>query len=259
MSATDGAERRTAVFGETAGVRAPAARLGVAVVTDLVEAIVSGQLSPGDKLPPVNELTLRFGVSRTVLRESIKRVEEKGLISAEQGRGTTINPPSSWCVLDPDVLAAMVDDEGALGVLDDLSIVRGSLESSMAYSAASCRTAERDGELTAAFDASIRMMSSGAARDDSGPAFHATIMQQSDNRLAANITRMIFARADVSTRFTGAPECDPTPVALEEHGVVLEAILAGDSDRAAFAMRDHIANAYRRGRPPLPRPATAAP
>ena len=41
-----------------------------------------------------------------------------------------------WNVLDPVVLSAMVDNDASLGVLDELSIVRGSLEASMAAAAA---------------------------------------------------------------------------------------------------------------------------
>jgi GntR family galactonate operon transcriptional repressor len=48
--------------------RLPPARLGVAVVADLVSAIVTGELSPGDVLPPEGVLSSNFGVSRTVIR-----------------------------------------------------------------------------------------------------------------------------------------------------------------------------------------------
>jgi hypothetical protein len=46
--------------------RLPPARLGVAVVSDLVEAIVTGQVRSGQLLPPEGPLAERFGVSRTV-------------------------------------------------------------------------------------------------------------------------------------------------------------------------------------------------
>ena len=58
-----------------ADARIPAARLGVAVVHGLVNAIVTGEIAPGDSLPPEGPLSLHFGVSRTVIRESVKRIE----------------------------------------------------------------------------------------------------------------------------------------------------------------------------------------
>src|SRR6187399_1542405 len=87
--------------------RVPAARLGVAVVHDLVTAIVTGEVPAGQSLPPEGVLSQTFGVSRTVIRESVKRIEEKGLVNIAQGRGTEVLPSDSWNVLDPVVLSAL--------------------------------------------------------------------------------------------------------------------------------------------------------
>src|SRR3954453_5557064 len=123
------------VFGDGAP-RTPAARLGVAVVGDLVAAIVTGELKPGEVLPPEGPLSQRFGVSRTVIRESVKRVEEKGLLTVGQGRGTAAKRASSWHFLAPVALVAPVDPDASLGVLDELTVVRGNLEAWMAAAAA---------------------------------------------------------------------------------------------------------------------------
>ena len=88
--------------------RLPAARLGVAVVAELVDLIVTGQLKEDDLLPPEGPLSEHFGVSRTVLRESVKRLEEKGLVIVSQGRGTQVRAPGYWNMLDPVVLSALI-------------------------------------------------------------------------------------------------------------------------------------------------------
>jgi DNA-binding FadR family transcriptional regulator len=216
-------------------VRVRAAPLGVAVVDDLVTAIVTGEIAPGDVLPAEGALSQRFAVSRTVIRESVKRVEEKGLVTASQGRGTAVNPPSRWNVLDPHVLSALIDHDDTLDVLDEIAIVRASLEATMACAAAARRTAERNAELRAAFDTA-------------NAAFHHVVMEQSGIRLAANITRTMLTRARESTRFTGSTTNVDAYKSFEEHRAVLEAIVAGDGDMAATAMREHIANAWSRRR-----------
>jgi len=242
-------ERRSMLV--TSSPRVPAARLGVAVVADLVAAIVTGDLRPDEVLPPEAELSQQFGVSRTVIRESVKRIEEKGLVVVAQGRGTTVNPPSRWNVLDPVVLSAMVDHDDSLGVLDELSIVRGSLEASMARAAAERQNAERTRELQAAFDENLRRLDNDAdSYNEADADFHYVVMEQSGNRLAANITRILFARARESSRFTGVTASDSRNVTVDEHRAILDAIVAGDPDRASQAMRDHIANAWSRRRPP---------
>ncbi|MGX5682262.1 FadR/GntR family transcriptional regulator [Schumannella luteola] len=233
--------------------RTPPARLGVAVVADLVSAIVTGELKPGDVLPPEGVLSQTFGVSRTVIRESVKRVDEKGLVTVAQGRGTTVNPPSAWNVLDPVVLSALVDHDDTLGVLDELSIVRGSLEASMAEAAAQRQTPERTEELVAAFEQTELNIDDFERHNEADAHFHYVIMEQSGNRLAANITRILFARARESARFTGVPAHEAMRLTLEEHRAVLDAIVAGDGERAARAMGDHIRLAWLRRRPPSAR------
>jgi GntR family galactonate operon transcriptional repressor len=241
-------EARRPVLVASAG-RVPPARLGVAVVADLVAAIVTGILAPGEVLPPEGELSQQFGVSRTVIRESVKRIEEKGLVVVAQGRGTTVNPPSAWNVLDPVVLSAMVDHDDSLGVLDELSVVRGSLEASMARAAASRQTPERSAALRAAFDETLHRIDDFEAYNEADADFHYLIMEQSGNRLAANITRILFARARESARFIGTPGPEAMRVTLDEHRAILDAIVAGDGEAAAQATRDHIAKAWARRRP----------
>lgn len=233
----------------SAGPRYPAARLGVAVVQDLVAAVITGDVKPGEILPPESTLSQQFGVSRTVIRESVKRVEEKGLLTVAQGRGTTVNPPSSWNVLDPVVLSALVDHDDSLGVLDELTIVRGSLEGSMAAAAAAQISPERATELHAAYDRLVATLGDLDAYNDADADFHYTIMEQSGIRLAANITRILFARARSSSRFTGTPRAEALELTLEEHKRILDAITEGDATTAETTMREHIARAWTRRKP----------
>ncbi len=230
--------------------RTPPARRGVAVVADLVAAIVTGELAPGDVLPPEGVLSQNFGVSRTVIRESVKRVEEKGLVTVAQGRGTSVNPPTAWNVLDPVVLSALVDHDDTLGVLDELTVIRGSLEASMAAAAAHRQTPNRTHELEEAFEQTELNIDDFSRYNEADAHFHYVVMEQSGNRLAANITRILFARARESARFTGTPGPEAMRLTLNEHRAVLEAITSGDSEGAARAMSDHITQAWLRRRPP---------
>lgn len=231
-------------------VRVRAAQLGVAVVRDLVKAIVTGGVEPGDVLPPEGTLSQQFAVSRTVIRESVKRVEEKGLVTVSQGRGTVVNQPTKWNVLDPDVLSALVDHDETLVVLDELAIVRGSLEATMARAAAARQTPESTAALRQAFERAEANINDISAYNVADAAFHDLVMEQSGIRLAANITRIMFERARESSRFTGITTDDAAQLTLAEHRAILEAIAAGDGEGAARAMRQHIAKAWARRRAP---------
>ncbi|WP_313609604.1 GntR family transcriptional regulator, partial [Rhizobium sp.] len=74
------------------------------VVSELGSAIVSGRIAEGSLLPNDAELSLRFGVSRTVLRETMKTLAAKRLVEPKAKVGTRVLDRSSWNFFDPDVL-----------------------------------------------------------------------------------------------------------------------------------------------------------
>lgn len=233
-----------------ADARTPAARLGVAVVHDLVSAIVTGEVAPGESLPPEGPLSAHFGVSRTVIRESVKRLEEKGLVTVAQGRGTQAQPSTSWNILDPVVLNALLENDSSLGVLDELASVRSALEGSMSADVAAGRTADELDQLRAAFARMEQTIDDDAGYNQADADFHLLVMTLSKNRLAENITNILFQRARASQRFVGAPDRRAYEQTLAEHARVLAAIEAGDPAGAEAAMRAHIVDAWQRRRPP---------
>ncbi|WP_349899148.1 FadR/GntR family transcriptional regulator [Parafrigoribacterium soli] len=230
--------------------RAPAERLGVAVVGELVELIVTGQLSEGDMLPPEGPLSEHFGVSRTVLRESVKRLEEKGLVIVAQGRGTQVNAPGYWHMLDPVVLSALIDNDQSLGVLDELTVVRASLESVMAGAVAESHSQE---ELRRLENALTAMRESEAETDSFRQAdviFHYAMMEISRNRLAENIAKHLYKRAVESSRYQGINTPDAVSLTLAEHAAVVDAVAKGDARAAEKAMSEHIHTSWERRRLP---------
>ena len=230
--------------------RTPAARLGVAVVHDLVSAIVTGEVAPGESLPPEGDLSAHFGVSRTVIRESVKRIEEKGLVTVVQGRGTRVQPSTSWNILDPVVLSVLLENDSSLGVLDELATVRSALEGSMSATVASRRSDEDLDQLRAALEHMAATIDDREAYNQADFDFHSLVMTLSGNRLAENITKILFRRARASQRFTGTPTDEMFRQTLIEHGRILDAIEAGDPAEAEAAMRTHIVQAWQRRRPP---------
>jgi DNA-binding FadR family transcriptional regulator len=225
------------------------AKLGVAVVEGLVNVIVSGELAPGDSLPPELPLSQQFGVSRTVLRESIKRLEEKGLVKVVQGRGTVVQPTSAWTMMDRVVLTSLIAHDKTLGVLDELSLVRARLEAAMAGEAARVHTPD---ELEVLREILAEMRRTADAPIEFHAAdvrFHETVMSISGNRLAESIARVLYERARDSSRFHGAVSPELMQYTLVEHTAIFEAIEAGDAELSERVMDAHISDAWQRRRP----------
>jgi GntR family transcriptional repressor for pyruvate dehydrogenase complex len=73
-------------------------RLFEQIVQQVEDSILKGQLKPGDQLPAERDLALRFGVSRTAVREAVKTLREKGLVEAYSGRGTFVTNGTSQAI-----------------------------------------------------------------------------------------------------------------------------------------------------------------
>ena len=132
---------------ERSAPRRPA-RFAAVVVEELAQQIISGAFAEDDVLPTEPALCEQFGFSRTVIREGLKLLEERGLVRVEQGRGTTVQPRDAWNLLDPVVLRIALEYDHDLSLLDDLIVVRRVLEREMARAAAAApdrRRARRAG------------------------------------------------------------------------------------------------------------------
>ena len=73
-------------------------------VDHLGEAIVAGRYAAGASIPPEPLLCEELGVSRTVVREAVKSLVAKGLVSTGPKVGTRVLAEAHWNWFDPDVI-----------------------------------------------------------------------------------------------------------------------------------------------------------
>ena len=198
-------------------------------VQRLLQTIRLGITPPGESLPSERELALRFGVSRDTVRDAIRSLADAGFVEVRRGRyGGTF-------VLDPSADGPVLADTD----IDDVLVLREILEVGAARAAASrsLTAAERDllftrfEEVTAAGVDDHRRLDSR---------LHLTIGELAGSPsllplLADNRTR-------VNQLLDGIPLLERNLThSNEQHQQVVLAILAGDADRAAAAMEEHLA------------------
>ncbi|MEO3798571.1 FadR/GntR family transcriptional regulator [Nonomuraea sp. B1E8] len=236
-----------------AWVRRPAS-LAKAVTAELVERIVRGVHPSGTPLPPEPVLCETFSVSRTVVREAVKILQEKGLVQVRQGAGTMVTPPTMWDMLDELVLAATIDMDESLGILDDLVVTRRLLESDMAHLAARVAGGETVERLRALVDRMDDLVDDHVTYADHDRAFHDVIMQASGNRIARGVVRALESQVINTARYMGKPERALCVASNQGHRRIYERIAAHDPDGAAEAMFTHITEAWlvRRNAPSAP-------
>jgi DNA-binding FadR family transcriptional regulator len=220
------------------------ANLARAVTADLVDRIVRGVHPPGTPLPAEPELCETFSVSRTVVREAVKILQEKGLVQVRQGSGTVVTPPTRWNMLDSLVLTASIAEEDGLAILDDLVVTRRLLEADMANVAARVVDQETLDRLLALVDRMDELVDDSAGYEEEDRAFHDTVMQASGNRIARAVVRSLQSQAIHSPRYVGRTERSLCVASNLGHRRIYDRIVAHDPAGAAAAMFTHITDAW---------------
>jgi DNA-binding FadR family transcriptional regulator len=220
------------------------ARLASVVLEELAHRIIGGTFAEGSILPTEPVLCQQFAFSRTVIREGLKQLEERGLVRVEQGRGTTVQPRDSWNLLDPTVIRIALIYDTDMSLLDDLITVRRILEREMARAAA---TRLREDDLAALAETIERMKTSYddyerfRALDN---AFHAVVMKASGNEVGLTIVRTIHTFGGAMPPLASAASRSALKRTVNAHRAIYDALAARDGETAGELISTHIHTAW---------------
>jgi len=217
------------------------------VVLLLSDDIRVGTYRAGEKLPTETGLIQKFGVSRSVIREAVSRLQASNLVETRHGIGTFVR------VIDDSgpitvMLPAVSNMQDAMAILE----FRIDLEAAAAGLAATKRSEEdllRLADAVARFEAELARGSTDVLAHD--VEFHLRIAQASGNRYFHDVQRQMGRSISPRTRLGGADlaRLDQMPrlrEVLSEHTAIYKAIARGDSADARAAMRIHLSNSRER-------------
>jgi DNA-binding FadR family transcriptional regulator len=230
-------------------LRPRARSLASELVQALTDRIRDHRYPPGEKLPTEAAIMEEFGVSRTVVREALSKLQAAGLVETRHGVGTFaigLGDASSFRIR-PEQLATLQD---VIAVLE----LRIAIESEAAALAAQRRSDEDLERLRAAVRAFGDAVEAG--RDAVGPdfQFHQAIARATGNQRFVDVIAALGTGAIPRARLAAVAE--PPDLARQdylrrvngEHEAILEAIAAGDAEGARAAMRIHLSNSRERRR-----------
>jgi GntR family transcriptional repressor for pyruvate dehydrogenase complex len=216
------------------------------LVDSMTSRIRRRELKAGDKLPTESEIMAAYGVSRTVVREAISRLQAGGLVDTRQGVGTFVLEGAAQGPfrVDPAQIATIKE---VIALLE----LRIALEAEAAALAASRRTASDLAEMRRALDAFAHGI------DESGDAvnpdfeFHLQIALASGNPhfadLLSHLGTLVIPRTRVNTaRLAQEERSEYLRRVGREHEDIYDAIARGDADAARAAMRTHLSNSRER-------------
>jgi len=228
----------------------PIARARRSLTAQLVDAlraqIESRELLAGSRIATEAEMVQRFGVSRTVVREALSRLQAAGIVETRHGIGTFVCEAAATPLLrlDPADVAGSMD---ALAILE----LRISLETECAGLAAMRRDAARAATMRAALDDFAGSVGKADGTVSPDFRFHLEIALATGNRYFVEIMEHLGLRMFPRIRLTATsiPQEQYTDYLLRvnrEHEQIADAIERGDADSARTAMRLHLINSRER-------------
>lgn len=210
------------------------------VTNDLGARIVSGQL-PANAQIVLEDVESQLGVSRTVVREALRDLQAKGMVTARPKAGTRVLPLEFWNLLDEEVIAWRVATPAREKQLHDLMQLRRAVELSALRSA--CINAQEDDFVTllkTCDSMELALMDQDQAaftrRDNE---FHSRVLEASGNLVYRHF-QAPFAAAlralDDDDRLGGLPE----PQVIDRHRAVVHALRINDPDQAVAITEEFI-------------------
>jgi DNA-binding GntR family transcriptional regulator len=199
--------------------RCTAVTLSDEVFQALVKAILSGEVEPGGRLDEPS-ICRKFGVSRTPIREALRRLSGTGLVEVTPRRGVTV------ARIDVEQLNNMFEALGEFeGLCAKLSAVRMSALEKKRLEVLNAhrqkRIADRDKDF--------------ASMNNE---FHEAIYLGAHNPSIASVTRSFRQRLEPFRALQFVP--GRTEYSFHEHDEIVRAIISSDAERAYNVMRDHV-------------------
>ena len=206
-------------------------------IAKLKELVSSGEFNAGARLPTERELTQRFGVSRSSLREAVRALTLIGVLEPRVGDGTYVT------TLEPDLLLtglAFVSDLVHGPSLLELHRVRRILEPE-ATRLATARLVEEDFE---ELDRCLERMEAAdtvQAYIEADMAFHRVILAACGNATLASLIENLLSGTSRARMWQSLVSRDAVEATLASHRSIQRALVARDADMAAAADVLHLA------------------
>jgi DNA-binding FadR family transcriptional regulator len=209
-------------------------------VDHLGEAIVTGRYPAGSSIPPEPRLCEELGVSRTVIRESVKSLVAKGLVSTGPKVGTRVLPEEQWNWFDSDVILWKSRAGLTRELLRDLQELRRIVEPAAVRLAAERATPQDIAEIQAAYEGMRKAVEEGGDYVTNDLRFHQGLLRASRNRMMVQVSKALAALLRTSFEISTSRKDGPK-LSLPLHRNVMEAVsmhLPDEAERAILVLID---------------------
>jgi DNA-binding FadR family transcriptional regulator len=233
----------------------------------LGEAIVAGRYVENTAMPPEAVLGEELGVSRTVVREAIKSLVAKGLVTTGPKVGTKVVPSNEWNWFDPDVIVWKSKSGLTKTFLHDLQELRRIVEPAAVRLAAERATPKDIAKIELAYEGMRRAVEDGGDYVSFDLLFHQGLLNACGNRMLIQMNKVLSALLRTSFELSTTKKDGPRQ-SLPYHRAVLDAVIAkkpAEAEKAILFLIDdakqdiELVLASRRRLPRLNEPAHSLP
>lgn len=184
----------------------------------------------------------QFGVSRTVVREALRALEAKGLVTARPNVGTRLRPQRDWNLFDPQVIDWRLHGKDTGVQMRELLELRTAIEPFAARLAAQRVDATTRTSLEQARDALVRAFEEHdiGAFTRADIELHASLLTASGNEMIAQLANVVAEALRAREEVLRNPE-NVSGVAVRLHVEVVDAVVSADAAQAEARMRDLLA------------------
>jgi DNA-binding FadR family transcriptional regulator len=216
-------------------------RLHEDVVEALALEIIRGTIPLGGTLPADAALVERFGVSRTVVREALQSLSDRGFVDIRHGSGTYVTGPERWRLLDPSVVRLLEHSGTFVLFAHDIVDARRMFESEAAALAAERATAEEVEQLRGILDQMKSYEADAERYVELDVAFHTKIIEACHNIIMRGIRDQIGSLLVTMMRIRQASTQGPDRrQSTAMHGLIFRGIEEKNPERARAAMLAHL-------------------
>lgn len=200
--------------------------------------ILDGTLQDGEPLPPEREITENYQVSRTVVREAVKALANKGLIDAKPRFRPTVKAPSTETAVEvvSSIVDRLMNSSGGVKNLFDSRIM---IEVSLARHAAKEARGDQLQDLRAALNENESAIENSEAFYRTDINFHRVLYDIPGNPIFPTLHRAYTDwLSDHWTKMPRSPERNGRN--FRYHKSIFDAVVSKDPDAAEAALREHL-------------------
>jgi len=205
-------------------------------ISKIKEMILSGEIGPGDRLPPEKELSERLGLSRSSMREAVKALEVIRVLDVRRGDGTYVTSLEPRLLLE--ALSFVVDLHADSSILELFAVRRILEPAAVALAALTI-----DAAAVADLRAQIRSVSDSTSVEGlvaHDLEFHGAIVAAAGNAYLASLVDSLSSNTVRARIWRGLTQEHAVARTLAEHDSIVDALERGDAELAQALTIVHI-------------------